>query len=300
MTKILISGGSGLIGQGLCKKLLEKGYEVGILSRSKKNLKNISVFSWDIDQNIIDREAINSCDYIIHLAGVNIGEKRWTAKRKQGIFKSRVLSTNLIFNNLDKQNNKLKAFISSSAIGYYGAITRDGIFVETDPPASDFLGETCKAWETAAGKFSNIGLRTVIIRSGIVLSKKGSALAKLISLTQKGLGAAFGNGKQYMPWIHIDDLCNIYIKAIEDNKMSGVYNGVSPENISNKSFTKKVAKSLNKKLWLPNIPSLILKLYLGELAVMILTGTKVSSKKIEKAGYSFLHPTLESALKNPN
>ena len=300
MKKVLITGGSGLIGQRLSMKLHEKGYEVAILSRTKSNHTNTATYTWDIDLNIIDKEVINSCDYIVNLAGVNIGEKRWTAKRKQGIIKSRVESTKLIHNNIEKKNIRLKAFISSSAIGYYGAISKEEIFVETDPHANDFLGQTCKAWEGAALKFSDIGIRTVIIRAGIVLSKKGSALAKLISLTKKGIVTGLGSGKQYMPWIHIDDLCNIYIKAIEDTQMSGVYNGVSPDFISNNQFTKKVAQSLNKKLWLPNIPAFFLKLFLGELSIMLLTGSKVSSQKIEAAGYKFIFPTLDSALKNPN
>lgn len=296
MSRVLISGGSGLVGRHLCKKLQEKGYEVAILSRSSKPDAQTPSYYWDIDRNEIDREAINNCDFIIHLAGVNIGEKRWTRNRKKEILNSRVKSIDLILNNLDKKN-KLKAFISSSAVGYYGALTSEHIFTEADDAATDFLGETCSLWEQAADRFTGIGIRTVKIRTGVVLSKKGGALAKLKAPIQFGIGSAIGHGNQYMPWIHMDDLCAIYIQALENEEMNGNFNAVAPEHITNKAFTRKMARALHRPFWFPNIPAFIMKLIFGEMALMLLSGSRVSSEKIEASGFTFQFPKLEDALK---
>lgn len=297
MSNVLISGGSGLVGQHLCKSLQEKGYDVAILSRSSKPKTHTPSYYWDINRNDIDIEAINNCDFIIHLAGVNIGEKRWTRKRKIEILNSRVKSIDLIFKNLDKKN-KLKAVISASAVGYYGAHTTEKIFSETDSSSNDFLGETCSLWEQAADKFTGIGIRTVKIRTGVVLSKKGGALAKLKMPIQLGFGSAIGHGRQYMPWIHMDDLCAIYIKALENKEMNGAFNAVAPEHVTNKALTRKMARALHKPFWFPNIPAFIMKLLFGEMAVMLLSGSRVSSAKIEASGYTFQFPNLESALKD--
>ena len=297
MSNLLISGGSGLVGQHLCKSLQEKGYDVAILSRSSKPKTHTPSYYWDINRNDIDIEAINNCDFIIHLAGVNIGEKRWTRKRKIEILNSRVKSIDLIFKNLDKKN-KLKAVISASAVGYYGAHTTEKIFSETDSSSNDFLGETCSLWEQAADKFTGIGIRTVKIRTGVVLSKKGGALAKLKMPIQLGFGSAIGHGRQYMPWIHMDDLCAIYIKALENKEMNGAFNAVAPEHVTNKALTRKMARALHKPFWFPNIPAFIMKLLFGEMAVMLLSGSRVSSAKIEASGYTFQFPNLESALKD--
>jgi len=298
MARVLISGGSGLIGQELIKRLQEKGYEVAILSRSSRPGSTTQSYSWDIDHNDIDREAINNCDFIIHLAGVNIGEKRWTTRRKRAILHSRIKSADLIFSNIDRQNKKLKAFITASAVGYYGAFTSEKIFTETDSSSSDFLGETCSQWEKAADQFTEIGIRTVKIRTGVVLSKKGGALAKLKIPIQLGFGSAIGHGRQYMPWIHLDDLCDIYIHAIENEEVNGAFNAVAPEHITNKALSRKIAQALHKPFWFPNIPAFVMKLFFGEMAVMLLTGSRISSDKIQAAGFQFRFPKLDTALKS--
>jgi uncharacterized protein (TIGR01777 family) len=296
MLTILISGGTGLVGKHLSEKLKEKGYRVAVLSRTSKKDINIPTFAWDIEKKQIDKEAIETADCIIHLAGAAIAEKRWTAKRKKLIIDSRVKSGQLIFDNLKENKNKLKIFISASAIGYYGAITSDKVFNETDSPANDFLGETCKQWEQSADKFEELGIRTVKIRTGVVLSKQGGALEKMITTVKMGIGSALGSGKQYMPWIHIDDLCGIYIKAIEDEQMKGVYNAVAPDHKTNMDYVKILARKLKKPLWLPNVPSIALKIIFGSMSAIILEGSRVSSEKIRAAGYNFLFPDLESAL----
>jgi len=300
MTTVLISGGTGLVGRQLCKKLKEKGYNVAILSRTKQNNNNsdIPIYTWNLDKNEIEKNAIESADYIIHLAGANIWEKRWTTKRRQLIIDSRVKTGQLIFEKIKENKHKLRAFISASAIGYYGAITSDKIFVETDPPSNDFLGETCRQWEQSADRFAELGIKTVKIRTAVVLAKQGGALAKMITPVKMGIGSAVGNGKQYLPWIHIDDLCGIYIKAIEDSQMNGAYNAVAPDHKVNEDFTKTLARVLKKPFWFPNIPAIAMKIIFGRMSEVVLKGSRVSSDKIRKAGYVFIFPGLESALNN--
>ena len=296
MSTILITGGTGVIGKNLSEKLTKKGYTVAILSRTSSQDKKIRTYAWDIDKNEIEKEAIETADYIIHLAGANRGEKRWTAKRRQLILDSRTKTGEFIFKEIKENKNKLKAFISASAVGYYGSITTDKIFSETDKPSNDFLGEVCEEWEKTADNFEKLGIRTLKIRTGIVLTEEGGALAKMVTPIKFGIGSAIGNGRQFMPWIHIDDLCDIYIKAIEDIQMNGAYNAVSPNHTTNKDFTKTVALVLNKPFWFPNVPALLLKIIFGKMSDIILNGSRVSSEKIIKTGFQFKFPNLEDAL----
>jgi uncharacterized protein len=285
MTTILVTGGTGLIGKQLCKLLQDKGYSVRILSRTKS--EDPSHFIWNISNNYIDKQAILNVDYIIHLAGAGIADKRWTKKRKQELINSRVNSTNLLFQKVKEFNPNLKAFISSSGIGFYGAITSSKIFTEKEKPGKDFISTICKLWEKAAHQFNSINSRTVIFRTGVVFSKEGGAFEKISKPIKLGFGAVLGNGKQYMPWIHIDDLCELYIQAIENTNFEGVYNAVAPEHITNKQITKIIAKTFRKPLWLPNIPSFILRLIFGDMSAILLYGSRVSSKKIQKTGFQF-------------
>ena len=271
MAKVLITGGTGLVGTHLSRKLQEMGYEVAILSRTKRNENNLHTYIWDYNKNEIDKDAINTSDYIIHLAGVNLGERRWTSKRKQLIFDSRIKSAELIYNNIDKENNRLIAFITASAIGYYGAITSDKVLSEKEPPADDFLGQICKKWEQVADRFTDIGIRAVKIRTGVVLAKQGGALSKIIIPIKMGIGSVIGDGNQYLPWIHIDDLCSIYFKAIEDTKMIGAYNAVAPEHITNKQFMETIARNMDKSFWFPKIPPAFIKVILSKTSEMIVT-----------------------------
>ena len=298
MATVLITGGTGLVGRHLCKRLQEKGYDVSILSRSSEKKGAIPTFTWDLNKNIIEKEAFKNVNYIIHLAGANIGDKRWTAKRKQEIIDSRIKTTQLIFTKIKEQNRNLKAFISASAIRYYGIKTSDKIFIENDPPANDFLGNTCLLWEQMADKFKGLGIRTVKIRTGLVLTKQGGALSKMIRPVKMGIGSAIGSGKQYLPWIHIDDLCGIYIKAIENKNMEGAFNAVAPDHKTNKEFTRILANVLKKPFWFPNIPAMVIKLIFGNMSEIILKGNKVSADKVKTIGYNFFFTDLESALYN--
>lgn len=296
MSTVLITGGTGLIGRYLCKRLHEEGYDVAILSRTRVQEPGLQSYTWDLDKNEIQKEAIDTADFIVHLAGANIGEKRWTSKRKQLIIDSRVKTGQLIFQKIKEQKKSLKAFISASAIGYYGTSTSEKTFTETDPPANDFLGATCAQWEQTANKFEEIGIRTVKVRTGVVLTGQGGALSKMITPVKMGIGSAIGSGKQSLPWIHIDDLCGIYIKAIEDTQMDGAFNAVAPDHKSNKEFTRTLAHVLKKPFWFPNIPTITMKLLFGKMSTMLIKGSRISAEKIKATGYNFLFPDLETAL----
>lgn len=296
MEKVLISGGTGLIGSYLAAKLKEKRYEVALLTRNRVHEPIFTEYHWDPEKNEIDSDAVSDADYIIHLAGANIGEKRWTKERRELIIESRVKSADLLFRAVSGSIKKPKAFISASATGYYGAATTDKIFVENDPPATDFLGETCRLWEQSADRFEELGVRTVKIRTGVVLSGQEGALAKMALPVRIGFGSALGNGRQYVPWIHIADLCNIYIMAIENVKVRGAYNAVAPEHKTNKEFMSILAHVMNKPFWFPNVPAILLKILFGEMAAVILDGSRVSSERIISSGYRFRYPELEVAL----
>jgi len=296
MSTVLITGGTGLVGKHLHKRLKEKGYDVSILTRAKKQETEIPTYTWDLEKSEIQKEAIETADYIIHLAGANIGDKRWTDKRKQLIIDSRVKTGELIYNKIKEQNKDLQAFISASAIGYYGTISSDKIFTEKDLPANDFLGNTCRQWEQTTDRFKDLGIRTVKIRTGVVLTKQGGALSKMTTPVRMGIGSAIGNGKQYLPWIHIDDLCSFYIKAIEDTQIEGAYNAAAPDQKTNKEFTRILARILKKPFWFPNVPAITMKLIFGKMSGILLEGSRISTDKLKASGYNFLFPDLESAL----
>jgi len=295
---VLITGGTGLVGQVLRQQLLAKGYAIKLLSSSKSKCNGIDVFYWNIENEHIDKKALENVDYIIHLAGANISEKKWSAQQKKIIIESRTLSTKILVNELKKNKQNLKAFISSSATGYYGAITSEQIFKETDKNANDFLGNVCAQWEEGVEEINTLGIRTVKLRTGVVLSKEGGALKKLIAPARWGLSAAMGSGKQYLPWIHIDDLCKMYIHCLENSNIEGVYNAVAPQHITNKKFTKELALHLNKPYFLPNIPYFLLKAVLGEMSLIILEGSRISNEKIIATGFQFQFNTIKEALES--
>jgi len=296
---VLISGGSGFIGRNLTTLLLAKGYSVSILSRSEKQNKgDVFYYKWDVAKQTIDDEAILKADYIIHLAGENIAEKRWTAKRKAAIIDSREKSTQLLYSILKKHYKKLDAFVSASAVGIYGAVNGEEICTEDMKPANDFLGYTCQKWEDSIDFIENLNIRTVKIRTGLVLGKNDGFLKKLIPLFKYRLGSALGSGKQYMPWIHVDDLCAIYLQAISDASMEGPYNAAICDNTTNTLFSKTLARVFGYSIWLPNVPAFVLKLVMGEMAKIVLTGRRVSSDKIEQTGFKFKFNNLEEALRN--
>ena len=296
METILITGGSGLIGKVLQQKLNSVGYTVSILTRNKS--ENPTEYYWNISEGIIETEAIKKADFIIHLAGAGIADKRWTRKRKKILINSRVDSTKLLLQEVKKHNPNLKGFIAASGIGYYGAITSDKIFIEKDIPGNDFLSTICKIWEKESLKFQEEKIRTVIFRTGVVFTKSGGAFEKITMPIKKGVGAVLGKGNQFIPWIHIEDLCNMYLNAITNINLNGIYNAVAPEHITNKNLTKNIATVLNKRIWLPPIPSVVFKLLFGKMSVILLKGSRVSSKKIENEGFKFEFITVKKAIAN--
>lgn len=293
---VLITGASGAIARELSKKI-EKEYTVRFLTRKKKAENE---FEWNLENNTINEQAFENISHIIHLAGANISEKRWTEDRKKELISSRVNSAKLILNTLKKKNIKLKSFISASGINFYGTKTTDKIFTENDAPGNDFLSEVVVVWEKAADEFKeqNVAERVVKIRTAVVLSKNEGALAKMMPPIKFGVGSPLGSGKQYMPWIHIDDICSMYQFALKNPEIEGSYNASAPQHTTNENLTKLIAKVLNKPLLMPNVPSFIIKLIFGELADALLEGSRASSEKIIKAGFEFQFPDLQMALED--
>ncbi|MGI9579739.1 TIGR01777 family oxidoreductase [Chryseobacterium sp. RRHN12] len=293
---VLITGAGGMIAKELAKKI-GRDYEIRFLTRNRKHENE---YEWDIKKGTIDETAFDNVSHIIHLAGANISEKRWTPERKRELISSRVDSAELLRTTLRKNRIKLKSFISASGINFYGTKTSEKIYVETDPPGNDFLSEVVVLWERAADDFKEQELaeRVVKIRTAVVLSEKDGALKKMVPPVQYYIGSPLGNGKQYMPWIHIEDICSIYGFALKNPAIEGAYNAVSPQHATNKELTNKIAKVLGKPLWMPNVPGFVLKLIFGELAAAILEGSRASSQKIMDAGFHFKFPDLEEALKD--
>jgi len=294
---ILITGGSGLVGKKLSKTLTENGHNVAILSR-KEEASNYKVYTWDIERNQIDLKAIEESDCIVHLAGANIGEKSWSNNQKELILKSRVDSANLLFKTAKDINKSFKCVVSASAVGCYGAITTNHIFKETDAYGNDFLGSVCKNWEASIDQFQSLNTRIVKLRTAMVLDKDGGALKKIIKPVKLGVASALGSGRQYVTWIHIDDLVNIYAKAIEDENLSGSYNCASMDQKTNKEFMQTLAKVFHKPFWPFNVPSFVLKTIYGEMANILLEGSRVDISKILSTGFKFQYNYLEDALKS--
>ncbi|RLD23855.1 MAG: TIGR01777 family protein [Bacteroidetes bacterium] len=296
MPNILITGGSGLIGQHLTKLLISKGYQVAYLTRKiNAQTQGIKQFIWDVNKGEIDGEAIHWADSIIHLAGESVGQ-RWTKKVQRKILNSRVDSTRLLVDQLKANNHKVKAFVSASAVGYYGADTKNEILTETSAPGKDFLADIAINWEKAADQAKAYTDRIVKIRIGIVLAD-GGALAKMAAPIKLGAGSALGSGNQWMSWIHIDDLCNMFLYAIE-NPVKGVFNGVGPRPATNNEFTKILAKQLKRPLFMPNVPSFVLKLLLGKMAGLVLGGNKAMPTAFLNENYTFKYEELSEALKS--
>lgn len=294
--KILITGPSGLIGTRLTELLLQKGYQVWHLSRTKK--KGIPSFTWDVEKGIMDTKALEGVDAIVHLAGAGVADKRWTESRKKEILESRTKSSALLYKTLAGANHSVKSVISASAIGYYGFGFGEEVFKEDSRSGNDYLAQVTKQWEESVDTISSLNLRVVKLRIGIVLSNKGGALVEMARPIRWGIGAALGNGKQYLSWIHLDDVCAMFIKAVEDETMQGAYNAVSGDWVTNKALTQRIAKVLKKPLLLPNVPAFVMKILIGEMAVIVINGSKISADKIKETGFAFRYSNLEKALES--
>ena len=294
-SKVLITGGSGLIGSRLTQKLIANNYDVAHLTRSKNSKHDVKTYEWNWGRKEIDENCLENTKVIVHLAGAGIAEKPWTQKRKETIVKSRVLTTRLLHEVIQKHKIKLNSFISASGIGVYGAITNEKVYCEDDEAYHDFIGNCCKQWERAADLFLD-DTNVYKLRLGIVLDKNEGALPKMSSMIKKGLGSPLGSGNQYMPWVHIDDAVNAFMSAIEKKINPGTYNVVSSQHCNNKEFTAAVGNTLNRKIRLPNVPRFVLKFIYGELADILLEGSRVSNEKIKSQGFDFKYDQIEMAL----
>ncbi len=303
MQTVLISGGTGMVGRQLTKHLLKKGYQVIILTRKIPFLKdaspNISYALWNVADQTIDSEAVQKASYLIHLAGAGVVDKKWTKVYKDEIANSRTQSSALIIKALSNHTHSIKTIISASAIGWYGEDPSPNAkgFVEIDLAAKGFLGETCEKWEQSIEPVEKIGIRLVKLRIGIVLSNDGGALAEFKKPIQFGVAGILGTGNQMISWIHIDDLCRLFIEGIENEQLAGTYNAVAPLPVSNKELTIELAHQIKGKFYIPlHVPKFILKIMMGERSIEILKSTTVNCEKIKKTGFTFLYPSIEAAL----
>lgn len=304
MATVLITGGTGLVGSRLTQLLTEKGYQVVVLTRRPDSYAfaaAVTYKQWDVEKGIIDSDAVNSADYIVHLAGEGVADKRWNKARKEAIVNSRTHSGQLLVKTVTKDNKQLKAVISASGIGWYGPDPKSKQrvpFTETAPADADFLGETCRLWEESVQPFTAMGKRLVVLRTGLALSNRGGFLAEIKKpLQMANIATIMGGGDQVVSWIHIDDLCRMYIYAIENENVRGVYNAAAPTPVTNKEIVLQIANKRKPKPFIPvHVPAFVLKIALGEMSIEVLKSTTVSAAKIKDAGFRFLYPSAEAAI----
>ena len=300
MKTILITGGTGLVGRYLIKSLSKDSNTIYVLTRSESRFENnVNFINWDPDSQRLDLSNIPAVDYIINLAGASIDGSRWTNSYKRKILESRLNSTSLLFKEIKKLKQKPSLYIGASATGFYKKNTKVAQ-VEEDYKGSDFLSDVVAKWEKESNNFMKYGIRTVLLRIGLVLSKDGGVLKKLYPIFKLFLGVPIGSGRQTISWIHIKDLVDFILKSIGDNKISGAYNLTAPEVITNYKFTEELALVWKRPVF-PKIfkaPSLIVKLLFGEQSSLVLNGLNVSSNKIESTSFKFSFTNIKSALKD--
>ncbi len=302
--KIAVTGATGFIGKLLVERLLMENNQVFVIGRSQKKIHAlfgnlVTGITWDIEkaasENIELLQCLEQVDAVINLAGENISAKRWNKKFKNGIIDSRVKSTRLLVDTIKKSESKPKAFISVSAIGYYGIINQE-IITEDSPAGNDFMSRVCIEWEKASEEIVQMGIRRIIIRVGIVLSKEEGALKKMLLPYKLFLGGPLGSGKQYFPWIHHEDLIEIFLFALK-TKADGIFNGVAPEIITMNKFSKILGEHLHRPS-LFRVPKFILRIVIGEAADYFTEGLKIKPTRLAEVGFIFKFRKLEEAVKN--
>ncbi len=297
--KVLITGATGLIGSEIVKQCIDKGWTVNYLTQSEEKIedkKNYHGFHWDIEAAEIDTKCFEGVDCIINLAGASIAE-RWTDSYKKTIIDSRINSLHFLKNALKNSGLTVNHIISASAIGVYPDSKTKYFDEKYSSISESFLGEVVEKWESALDEFNRLGMKTSKVRIGLVLSTEGGALPQMLKPIKMYAGAPFGDGKQWQSWIHIHDLANLFI-FVAEQELTGVYNAVAPNPVTNEELTKEVADNLGKPLFLPNIPEVAMKVVLGEMHILLFDSQRVSSEKIESEGFSFKYPNLRPALKD--
>ncbi len=296
MAIILIGGGSGLMGSRLSEFLQERGHEVRHFSRSAKPKSKYRTYIWDVKAGTYDKAAFSEVTHVINLAGAGIADAPWTSRRKALIISSRTDSTQLLLKGILELGGSVKAYLAGSAIGYYGNRGED-IMTEDSKPGDGFLSESVKIWEAATQALTTAtNLPTLTVRTGIVLSTKGGALPKMMLPLNVRTSTYFGNGQQWYSWIHIDDICQVFVRGVEDDTFRGLYNGVAPNPARNKTMAAALIEASGKAAILMPAPAFALKMTLGEMSHTVLDSTQVSAAKLEETGFTFQHPELSAAI----
>ncbi len=298
--KVLITGATGLIGQEIVSLCHESGIHVNYLTTNKNKIrseKNYQGFFWDIKNKEIDISCFEGVEVIINLVGATVA-KRWTSKYKKEIIDSRVTSASLLLQSLKKlEQHSVRHIISASAIGIYPDSFKTYYTEETSCHEDDFLGDVVRQWEKSITVFGTIGINVSLLRIGLVLSNEGGALPKIEKPIRMGVGAFFGNGNQWQSWIHVSDVARMFMFILNE-EASGIFNAVAPNPVSNKKMTHTIARQLNKKIWLPGIPRIVMKLMLGEMHYLLFSSQRVSCDKISNLGFESEYDTIEEAIKS--
>ena len=290
---ILITGGRGFVGSALSRALREAGHDVVITTRKESDAPGELTWS---PPSLIPPKKISIFNAIVNLAGDSIYSDRWTKDKKERIRSSRINTTHYLIESIKNAEVKPEVFINASAVGYYGPHGDEEV-TEDAPPGNDFLASVCKAWEAEAGKAEGAGVRTVITRFGVVLGKDGGALQIMITPFKAFVGGYLGSGKQWMSWVHIDDITGFIKYAIERDEISGVFNVTAPNPLTNKDFGSKLGRALGRPSIFP-VPGFVLRATLGEFSEVLLTGQRVIPERVLTSGYKFKYPSLEEALKS--
>jgi uncharacterized protein len=295
MATVLITGGSGMVGQRLTHALLALGHQVRWLSRKPQAPSGVQGYTWDLAKGTVQRGALYGADHVVHLAGAGIADKRWTPERMKVLQESRGGAARVLLAEANRRGAQPLSFISASGTGYYGARTSSVVHEEHEPAGTDAIAHLTKDWEDATLEWSGI-CRAVALRTPIVLSQKGGALEKLAAPVRYGFGAALGSGRQCMPWVHVDDLVNAYVHAIFNESVQGAYNIAAPDQPTNADFMRSVARVLGRPIFLPNVPAWLLRMALGGVSSVLLAGNRVSWARSAQSGFVFRYAGLEAAL----
>jgi uncharacterized protein len=294
MSIILIAGGTGLVGTRLAEICRKRGDTVRLLTRKPKGEGE---FAWNPQEKTMDESALEGVDYLINLAGAGIADRRWTAARKRELIESRTSSNATLAAAISRSKQPPKAFVCASAIGYYGN-SGERAMQETDAPVDrSFMVDCCEQWESSAQLIAAQSIRTTLLRIGVVLAKEGGALAEIAKPIRFGLGAYFADGRAWYSWIHRDDLCHIFLYAIDNQSINGIFNAVAPQPVRNKPLTQAIAKAMGRWAIFAPAPAFIMRLILGEMSAVVLNSNLISAKKLQGAGFSFQYPNVESALR---